>query len=171
MNIKTASLALAIAALASCSQNMGPRPLNGVRPPTADVYTARHNVKMICGRAHGESYGFKLLGFIPITSASEAEAVDRMYENARARGAQLEGGPRHFVNTSYEESSNYFIVGSRPVIRVAADLVEVQGAAPEAVALPTPPEAAPQKQGMSFGDIIAAPYRLVGDMLSSLFGA
>ena len=172
MDIKTASLALALAALASCTQNVRPQPINDVRPLTGNVYTERHNVKMVCGRAHGESYGFNLLGIIPITTASESEAVDRMYENAQKRGASLEG-PRHFVNTSYEKSANYFILGSRPVIRVAADLVEIQGAAPETpVPAPAPAAGSPDKSSkFSFGDLISAPFKLYGNIIDSIFGA
>ena len=172
MNIKTAVLTAALVALTSCSQSSKPIPFSAVRPLTGDVYTERHDVKMVCGRAHGESYGFKLFGLIPFTSASESEAVDRMYENARSRGARLEGS-RHFVNTSYEHSSNYFVIASRPVIRVAADLVEIQGDAP-ATATPTLDSAAtqqPQKEsGMNISDLIGAPVRLIGSVVDAIFG-
>lgn len=173
MNIKTASLALALAALASCSQNVRPEPFNAVRPLTGDVYTERHNVKMVCGRAHGESYGFKLLGIIPITTASESEAVDRMYENARLRGVDLEGAPRHFVNTSYEKSNNYFVLASRPVIRVAADLVEIQGEPTEQMVQENAPVATEEAkdEGFGLGDIIAAPFKWYGNIMGAIFGA
>lgn len=173
MKLKIVSMAFAVAALASCmQQNMPPAPLHAVRPLTGDVQTERHNVKMVCGRAYGESHGFNLLGIIPITKASESEAVDRMYENAQKRGAKLEG-PRQFVNTSYEKSANYFLVGSRPVIRVAADLVEIQGAAPAPAATPAAPAAPAQQEdsGLSLGDIISAPYKWCGQLISSVFGA
>lgn len=172
MKFKIVSMALAVAALSSCmQQNMPPAPLHAVRPLTGDVQTERHNVKMVCGRAYGESHGFNLLGIIPITKASESEAVDRMYENAQKRGAKLEG-PRQFVNTSYEKSANYFLVGSRPVIRVAADLVEIQGAAPTPATTPEAPAPAQQEDsGLSIGDIITAPYKWCGQLINSVFGA
>ena len=171
MKFKIVSMALAVAALSSCMQNMPPAPLHAVRPLTGDVNTDRHNVKMVCGRAYGESHGFNLLGIIPITKASESEAVDRMYENAQKRGAKLEG-PRQFVNTSYEKSANYFLVGSRPVIRVAADLVEIQGAAPTPATTPEAPAPAQQEDsGLSIGDIITAPYKWCGQLINSVFGA
>lgn len=171
--VKIASLALALAACASCTQHQRPEAIGDVRPLTGNVYTCRHDVKMVCGRAHGESYGFSLLGIIPITKASEAEAVDRMYENAQKRGASLEG-PRQFVNTSYEKSANYFILGSRPVVRVAADLVEIQGEAPAATveAAPTKPSINEEKGFVGMlQDFVAVPFKLYGEALDSIFGA
>ena len=171
MNIKTAVLTVALAALASCSQTAKPTPLSAVRPLTGGINTERHDVKMVCGRAHGESYGFKLLGIIPITTASESEAVDRMYENARSRGARLEG-TRYFVNTSLEKSPNYFVLASRPVIRVAADLVEVQGNPPVATSPDekTPMRVMKEEKGVTFSDIISAPFRLYGYIFDTIFG-
>ena len=170
MKLKIVSLALALSALASCTQ-YGPAPLHGVRPTTDDVYTNRHDVKMVCGRAHGESYGFNLLGFIPISSASEVEAIDRMYENARKRGATLEG-PRQFVNTSYEKSANYFLLGSMPVVRVAADLVEIQhdGTTPGGATMPAA-EQKEEKSDTGIGALLLAPYQMIGGIFSSIFGS
>ena len=93
-----------------------------------------------------------------------------MYENAQKRGASLEG-PRQFVNTSYEKSANYFILGSRPVIRVAADLVEIQGDAP-GTALEAPQTSKPaEEKGFGIGDVIAAPFKFYGNIMNSIFGA
>ncbi len=171
MNIKAVSMAFALACLASCTQYGQPDPLNGVRPLTGKINTERHDVKMVCGRAYGESRGFSLLGIIPITTASESEAIDKMYENARERGAQLEGTPRQFVNTSFERSANYFILGSRPVIRVAADLVEIQHgsnvAAVGAAEAPAPEE----EESSGLGSFLSAPYKLIGNIFESVFGS
>lgn len=172
MNIKTVSLAIALACLASCTQYGQPDPLNGVRPLTGKINTERHDVKMVCGRAYGESRGFNLLGIIPITTASESEAIDKMYENARQRGAQLEGTPRQFVNTSFERSANYFILGSRPIVRVAADLVEIQhgsnGAALDAAAAPAQSE---EEESSGLGAFLSAPYKLITGAIESVFGS
>lgn len=168
---KLAILALALATLSSCMQNAAPQPLNAVRPTTGKVNTERHTVKMVCGRAYGKSTGFKLLGIIPIKNASESEAIDRMYENARARGAQLEG-PRQFVNTSYEESANYFILGSVPVIHVAADLVEIQDNGGGSAAGAAPQAAAEQEEESSFfSSILQAPLKLYSTIFGSVFGS
>ncbi len=114
------------ASMVSCTQHASPTGMHGDRGRTSGVDINRHTVKMVCGRAHGASYGFKLLGILPIKQASEAEAVDKMYENARERGASPDGTSRQFVNTSVEHSSNYFILGSLPVVYAAGDLVEIQ---------------------------------------------
>ncbi len=128
MNKAIASLMLgaSVAFLSSCGQVNPVTGMHGDRGLTSGVDINRHTVKMVCGRAHGASYGFKLLGIFPIKQASEAEAVDRMYENARERGASPDGHARQFVNNSVERSSNYFILGSLPVVYAAGDLVEIQ---------------------------------------------
>jgi hypothetical protein len=128
MNKAIASLMLgaSVAFLSSCGQVNPVTGMHGDRGLTSGVDINRHTVKMVCGRAHGASYGFKLLGIFPIKQASEAEAVDRMYENARERGASPDGYARQFVNNSVERSSNYFILGSLPVVYAAGDLVEIQ---------------------------------------------
>lgn len=119
-------LLASIASLVSCTQHNSPTGMHGDRGLTSGVNINRHTVQMVCGRAHGASYGFKLLGILPIKQASEAEAVDRMYENARQRGASPDGRARQFVNNSVERAENYFILGSIPTIYAAGDLVEIQ---------------------------------------------
>ena len=118
-------LLIGVTALVSCTQHNSPTGMHGDRGLTFGVDINRHTVKMVCGRAHGASYGFKLLGIFPIKQASEAEAVDRMYENARQRGCAPEGYARQFVNNSVEHSANYFILFSYPVIRATGDLIEI----------------------------------------------
>ena len=163
-------LALALATLSSCMQNNGPEPLNAVRPLTGKVNTERHTVKMACGRAYGKSVGFNLLGIFPITEPSEAEAIDKMYANAQARGVKLEG-PRQFVNTSYEKSANYFILGSTPTIHVAADLVEIQDNGGSAVAVSASQDKSENEDESDFlSDLISAPYKLYSGIVSSVFG-
>lgn len=83
------------------------------------------DVQVICPRAVGKSTGFKLLGFIPVRLASETEAVNNMYQDARDRGCPPEGKASHFINHSVEYSSNYKILYSRPEVRASGDLVEI----------------------------------------------
>lgn len=124
--IHTIPVALAVTLLMfSCtSTNSGPSDLRGDRARTMNIDLNRSDCKLVLGRAYGESTGFNLLGFIPLSSPSESMAVDAMYENARQRGASPEGASRVFANTSIEKTSNYFILFSRPVIRASGDLVE-----------------------------------------------
>ena len=84
MNKAIASLMLgaSVAFLSSCGQVNPVTGMHGDRGLTSGVDINRHTVKMVCGRAHGASYGFKLLGIFPIKQASEAEAVDRIYEGS-----------------------------------------------------------------------------------------
>lgn len=156
MKTKISSLVAAVALLASCSQQMvDPTTMSGDRGLTTGIDISRHNVKMVCGRAYGESYGFRLLGLIPLKMESETEAVDLMYENARARGAAPEGHARQFVNNSIEKSTNYFILGSVPVIRAAGDLVEIyDGPAPRQAPAAGGKPAPQKKEGMSVSELL-----------------
>ena len=113
------------------------------------------DVQLRCARAVGKSQGFKILGIIPVRLASETEAVNNMYQNARDRGAAPEGIASHFVNHSYEYKSNYRFLYSTPEIRATADLVEIlppgkgmdtliaRGSASKPAAAPTKPAPAP----------------------------
>lgn len=83
------------------------------------------DVHVICARAVGKSEGFKLLGFIPVRLASETEAINNMYQDARNRNCAPEGKASHFINHSIERSSNYRFLYSKPVVRASADLVEI----------------------------------------------
>lgn len=158
-------LLVGVAALVSCTQHNSPTGMHGDRGLTSGVDISRHTVKMVCGRAHGASYGFKLLGIFPIKQASEAEAVDRMYDNARQRGASPDGRARQFVNNSVERSANYFILGSIPVVYAAGDLVEIQdigagGAANNGTA--------PKEPGI--GDVITAPLNIYAGAVNRVLG-
>lgn len=166
-NIKLGFIAAVLAALASCSQTTSPTGMHGDRGLTSGVNINRHTVKMVCGRAHGASYGFKLLGIIPLAQASEAEAVDRMYENARQRGASPDGRARQFVNNSVERSANYFILGSLPVVYAAGDLVEIQDIGSGGA---TNQNNGQEEKGPGVGDLITAPVKLYGNMLNKAFG-
>lgn len=119
-------IAIAAAAfLASCAQTgMGPTTHSGDRNLTKAVAIDRSDCKLVLGRAVGTDTGFSLLGFIPLKSPSESVAVDKMYENARQRGAQPEGKSRTFANTSIERTYQYYILFGIPGIRSTGDLVE-----------------------------------------------
>lgn len=158
-------LLIGVTALVSCTQHNSPTGMHGDRGLTSGVDINRHTVKMVCGRAHGASYGFKLLGIFPIKQASEAEAVDRMYENARQRGASPDGRARQFVNNSVERSANYFILGSIPVVYAAGDLVEIQDVgAGGATNNGTAPE------GPGIGEVITAPLDIYAGAVNKVLG-
>lgn len=123
--IATLIIAAASAILSSCSQtSYGPTAHSGDRNSTRAVSIDRSDCKLILGRAVGTDSGFSLLGFIPLKTPSESVAVDKMYENARQRGAQPEGNSRTFANTSIERTYKYFVLFGIPGIRSTGDLVE-----------------------------------------------
>lgn len=123
--IATLIIAAGAALLSSCSQSSyGPTTHSGDRNRTSDVAIDRSDCKLILGRAVGTDAGFDLLGFIPLKSPSESIAVDKMYENARQRGAQPEGNSRTFANTSIERTYRYYVLFGIPGIRSTGDLVE-----------------------------------------------
>ena len=102
---------------------------NGDHADTANyqkkINVDKTNVRVICARAVGKSEGFKILGFIPVRLASETEAINNMYQDARNRGCAPEGKASHFINHSVEKSSNYRFFYSVPEVRASADLVEI----------------------------------------------
>ena len=123
--ITTLVVTAVAALLSSCSQtSLGPTTHSGDRNLTKAVAIDRSDCKLVLGRAVGTDSGFSLLGFIPLKSPSESVAVDKMYENARQRGAQPEGKSRTFANTSIERTYQYFVLFGIPGIRSTGDLVE-----------------------------------------------
>lgn len=140
-NLLTATLVLGFAlATSSCitQSYSGPNGGNRLHREDPASYQGDHadtstliipvdstDVQVVCPRAIGTSQGFKLLGFIPVRLASETEAVNNMYQNARDRGCAPEGKASHFINHSVERSSNYRLLYSRPEVRASGDLVEI----------------------------------------------
>jgi len=110
-----------------CATTKAPTDLGGDRAKTAGVDIARSDIKLVLGRASGSDQGFYLLGFIPLKAVSESRAVDSMYDNAKSRGAILEGNSRVFANTSLEKAANYFVLFSVPTYRATGDVVEYVG--------------------------------------------
>jgi len=99
---------------------------------TGNLPIATSDCKVICARAEGKSVGFNLLGLIPLKATSETAAIKDMYDNARARGAQLEGESRFFVNKSIERGGSNYILFSRPTITASGDLVQYMSDKPVA---------------------------------------
>lgn len=122
-----ATLGLALISSSCMQRATSPTGYHGDHADTANewIHVDSVDVHVICPRATGKSHGFKLLGFIPIRLASETEAVNNMYQDARNRNSAPEGRASQFINHSYEYSSNYRFLYSRPEIRASADLVEI----------------------------------------------
>lgn len=117
--------------LSNCSQlQSSPTNFSADFGRTGNLPIASSDVKVVCSRAVGESKGFYLLGIIPITSPSETEAIMNMYQNARSRGANIEGESRFFVNKSLERGSKYRILFSVPTLKASGDLVQYMTSKP-----------------------------------------
>lgn len=119
-----ALLAAAVLSFSNCSQNASPYEIQGDYAKTKPVSIDRTDCKLICGRVSGESKGFSLLGFIPLSYPSETTSLENMYENARRRGVNLEGESVAFANTSVERHSHYYILWSRPTVKTSGDIVQ-----------------------------------------------
>ena len=114
-------------ALSSCnlvSQVANPQPPKGFIATTGGLSIDRNDCRVICAQAIGESKGFSLLGLIPFKQPSETIAVKKMYDNARKRGAKIEGESAYFANRAVEHSSNYYVLWSRPTIKASGDLIQ-----------------------------------------------
>ncbi|HBC87744.1 MAG TPA: hypothetical protein DCZ94_12375 [Lentisphaeria bacterium] len=84
------------------------------------VDLARKNYKVIKSNAVGRSYGFWLLGIIPITTTSYTGAISDLCEKS---GLQ-EGKPQAFVNSAEERSVTYLLLFSITKLTVRADVIE-----------------------------------------------
>lgn len=85
------------------------------------VQLTKNNYKVIAPGAMGKSYGFNLLGFIPIVSPSYAQAKKELYQNS---GESLAGKPIALANQTEDRSSLYLILFSIPRVTITADIVE-----------------------------------------------
>ena len=123
--LATVAVGMAVMTLSSCSQVMPP-PSNFHADfgRTGDLPIATSDCKVICARAEGSSQGLTLLGFIPVKVASETAAIKGMYDNARARGAKIEGESRFFVNKGIESEYKNYILFSTNTLRASGDLVQ-----------------------------------------------
>jgi len=86
-----------------------------------DVSLKSNNYKVVKAGAKGKSYGFKLLGILPIASPSYADAKADLY---RSSGQTLEGRSVALANQTQDHSTLYLILFSIPSITFTADIVE-----------------------------------------------
>jgi uncharacterized protein DUF6567 len=84
------------------------------------VDLARKNYKVVRANAIGKSHGFCLLGIVPLSSPTYADAMTELYRDARV----ADGNASALTNVSQEESSSYFVLFSVPALTVRADVVE-----------------------------------------------
>ena len=85
-----------------------------------------NNYKILQTGVIGKSYGFKLLGFIPIVSPLLSEAKANIY---KSMSEPLNGRSIALANNTEDRSSLYLILFSVPCVTVTADIVEFIGGA------------------------------------------
>ncbi len=87
------------------------------------VDLSRKNYRIVKANAVGTSYGFHLLGFIPIKPPTYTAAVEDLYSKAGMK----EGQALAFVNVIQENSTLCLILFSLPRITVSGDIIEFTG--------------------------------------------
>ena len=84
------------------------------------VDLSRNNYRVVRHNAVGTSYGFWLLGFLPITFPSHTTAMIDLYDNAQL----VEGKAQALVNVTQDRSYLYLILFGIPSLTVRADIIE-----------------------------------------------
>jgi hypothetical protein len=80
------------------------------------------NYKMIKAGVEGRSYGFRfLLGIIPITAPSTADAREDLYRNL---GQPVNGKSVALVNVVEDRSTTWLLLFSIPKLVITGDMVE-----------------------------------------------
>lgn len=85
------------------------------------VSLSQKNYRMIKAGAQGSSYGFWLLGVIPIVSPTVAAAKTEMYHNV---GNKMEQKATALSNVTEDRSFHYFILFSITRLTITADVIE-----------------------------------------------
>ncbi|GKS59779.1 hypothetical protein YTPLAS18_33060 [Nitrospira sp.] len=112
---------LAAGLVTGCS-SAGPAKFGQGSVATAGL--SQSNFRILKSNVQGDSYGFRLLGFIPIVPARVADAKADLYHKLDRSGVQLEGRSIALANATEDENHYYFIIGSVPRITLTADIVE-----------------------------------------------
>jgi hypothetical protein len=105
--------------LAGCA-SQGNYPANN----TTDVRLSGNNYRIVKPGAVGKSYGFYLLGFIPIVSPLASEAKADIYRNVNE---PLQGRSIALSNQTQDRSTLYLILFSVPRYTFTADIIEFTG--------------------------------------------
>ena len=114
---KLVIVGLAAALLAGCGGARGSMP----QATGTGVELKGNNYRIIKTGARGESSGFYLLGILPLSNATYADAKSNLYQSV---GQNLEGRSIALANQTYDYSSIYLVLFSVPKITITADIVE-----------------------------------------------
>ncbi|MEI6351604.1 MAG: DUF6567 family protein [Verrucomicrobiota bacterium] len=85
------------------------------------VQLSENNYKLVKAGVIGRSYGFKLLGILPLASPSAGVARSELYRSA---GQSLAGKSIALANVTEDRASTYLIAFSIPRLIVTADIIE-----------------------------------------------
>lgn len=84
------------------------------------VDLSRKNYRIVKTNAVGESAGFSLLGFIPLSAPTYTGAMSDLYSKAGLEAGKAQA----LANVTQERSSRYLILFSIPKLTVRADIIE-----------------------------------------------
>ncbi len=114
-----AALSAATIMAAGCASTR----VENTAPSTQTQVDLTHgNYKMIKAGAEGRSYGFRfLLGIIPITAPSTAEARADLYHSL---GQPVNGKSVALVNVTEDRSTTWLLLFSIPKLVITGDVVE-----------------------------------------------
>ena len=96
--------------------------VEGTPSTETDISLTHGNYKMLKAGAEGRSYGFRfLLGIIPITAPSTADARTDLYHSV---DQDLSGRPVALANVVEDHSTTWLLLFSIPKITITGDVVE-----------------------------------------------
>ena len=85
------------------------------------VQLSENNYKLVQAGVVGKSYGFRLLGILPLASPSVGAARSELYRSA---GPSLAGKSIALANVTEDRACTYLIAFSIPRLIITADVIE-----------------------------------------------
>jgi len=89
--------------------------------PTTELVLGGSNYKLLKAHASGESSGYLILGFLPITAATYNEAKTNLDQSLNQT---LEGPSIALTNRCVHHSTRNWILYTRETITLTADVIE-----------------------------------------------
>lgn len=89
-----------------------------------NVELSKRNFRVVKPNLIGESYGFRLLGIIPIVSASYSRAMTDLSSESNISTNAL-GTEKNVLVGTVEETHTFLILFSVPKLTIRADLIEL----------------------------------------------
>lgn len=118
-----AALSILLFVVASCASSH----VNVGQSTTTAVDLKGKNYQMIQAGATGTSYGFRLLGILPIASPHYATARRDLYASVKQ---PLNGKAVALANQMEDRSTLYLILFSIPKVTITADVIEFVDSSP-----------------------------------------